>query len=153
MVLKEVKFRIGTEEGDYKVKLKNLQRFLEQGDRTKITIRFRGREVVYKEQGYNVLNRVISDLSAISEPENESKLEGKQLIIVLRPLQKQQQSPAAGETKQEAKGASETKPKVRAMSETKTAVKGNVPTQDDAKKEEVPGINKKQQEEKQNAKN
>ncbi len=181
MVLKEVKFRIGTEEGDYKVKLKKLQRFLEQGDRTKITIRFRGREVVYKEQGYNVLNRVINDLSAISEPENESKLEGKQLIIVLRPLQKQQSSAsepkpetkvasgtklgakavsgtkleakAVSEAKLGAKAASETKPEAKAANEAKVAVKENLPTQDDAKKEDAPGINKKQQKEKENAKN
>ena len=89
-VLKEVKFRPATEEGDYQVKLKNLSRFLEQGDRAKITIRFRGREVIYKDQGYEVLNRIVGDLAGIAEPEQESKLEGKQLMTVLRPIPKQQ---------------------------------------------------------------
>ena len=87
-ILKEIKLRPDTEEGDYQVKLKRLFKFLNAGDRVKVTIRFRGREVVYKERGYKMLERVQNDLGELAEVEQQSKLEGKLLITVLKPSSK-----------------------------------------------------------------
>lgn len=83
--LKEVKFRPGTEEGDYQVKLRNLQRFLENGDKTKVTLRFRGREMAHREIGARLLERVQSDLSHMATVEQFPKMEGRQMIMVLAP--------------------------------------------------------------------
>ena len=83
--LKEIKFRPGTEEGDYKVKLKNLVRFLENGDKTKITLRFRGREMAHRELGAKLLKRVENDLSELATVEQFPKLEGRQMIMVMSP--------------------------------------------------------------------
>jgi translation initiation factor IF-3 len=83
--LKEVKFRPGTEEGDYQVKLRNLQRFLENGDKTKVTLRFRGREMAHREIGARLLERVQSDLSDMATVEQFPKMEGRQMIMVLAP--------------------------------------------------------------------
>lgn len=85
-ILKEIKFRPDTEDGDYKVKTKRLVKFLTGGDRAKVTIRFRGREVVYKERGYDMLKRIENDLGNIAEVEQQSKLEGKLLITVFKPI-------------------------------------------------------------------
>ncbi|MGI9330185.1 MAG: translation initiation factor IF-3 [Gammaproteobacteria bacterium] len=86
--LKEVKFRPGTEEGDYQVKMRNLVRFLEQGDKTKVTLRFRGREMVHQNLGVDLLKRVESDLSELAVVEQFPKLEGRQLIMVMAPKKK-----------------------------------------------------------------
>ena len=86
--VKEIKFRPGTEEGDYQVKLRNLSRFLEAGDKTKITIRFRGREMAHRELGMNVLNRIAKDLEELSNIEQMPKLEGRQMVMVLAPISK-----------------------------------------------------------------
>lgn len=86
--IKEVKFRPGTEEADYQVKLRNLVRFLEQGDKTKVTLRFRGREMVHQELGVNLLKRVEGDLSGLATVEQFPKLEGRQLIMVMAPKKK-----------------------------------------------------------------
>jgi len=86
--LKEVKFRPGTEEGDYQVKMRNLVRFLEQGDKTKVTLRFRGREMVHQNLGIDLLKRVESDLSELATVEQFPKLEGRQLIMVMAPKKK-----------------------------------------------------------------
>ena len=86
--LKEVKFRPGTEEGDYQVKMRNLIRFLEQGDKTKVTLRFRGREMVHQNLGIDLLKRVESDLSELATVEQFPKLEGRQLIMVMAPKKK-----------------------------------------------------------------
>ena len=83
--VKEMKFRPGTEEGDYQVKLRNLRRFLEEGDKAKVSLRFRGREMVHPEIGLQQLRRVADDLEDIAAVEVEPKLEGRQLIMVLAP--------------------------------------------------------------------
>ena len=83
--LKEIKFRPGTEEGDYKVKLRNLVKFLENGDKTKITLRFRGREMAHRELGAKLLKRVENDLSELATVEQFPKLEGRQMIMVMSP--------------------------------------------------------------------
>ena len=83
--LKEIKFRPGTEDGDYQVKLKNLVKFLEQGDKTKITLRFRGREMAHRELGAQLLKRVEQDLSELGTVEQFPKLEGRQMVMVMAP--------------------------------------------------------------------
>lgn len=83
--VKEVKFRPGTEEGDYQVKLRNLMRFLEEGDKAKITIRFRGREMAHQERGMQLLTRVEGDLEALASVEQRPKMEGRQMVMVLAP--------------------------------------------------------------------
>ncbi len=88
--VKEVKFRPGTDEGDYQVKLRNLRRFLEGGDKTKVTIRFRGREMAHQEIGIELLNRVKGDLEDIATCESfPRRVEGRQMIMVLAPHKKQ----------------------------------------------------------------
>ncbi len=82
---KEIKFRPGTGEGDYQVKLRNLVRFLKDGDKTKVTIRFRGREHAHRELGLEVLERVERDLAEYGEVEQRPQMEGRQMIMVLRP--------------------------------------------------------------------
>lgn len=87
--VKEIKFRPGTDEGDYQVKLRNLIRFLEDGDKVKITLRFRGREMAHQKIGVNVLNRVKNDLTKLATIESfPSKIEGRQMIMVLAPKKK-----------------------------------------------------------------
>ncbi len=83
--IKEIKFRPGTEDGDYQVKLRNLVRFLENGDKTKITLRFRGREMAHRELGAKLLKRVESDLSELAVVEQFPKLEGRQMVMVMAP--------------------------------------------------------------------
>ncbi len=86
--VKEIKLRPGTEEGDYQVKLRNLTRFLENGDKTKVTIRFRGREMAHRELGMDVLERIAGDLDDIANVEQRAKLEGRQMTMVLAPKSK-----------------------------------------------------------------
>lgn len=86
--VKEIKFRPDTEQGDYNVKTKRLIKFLDAGDRVKVTIRFRGREIVYKERGYEMLVRIEKHLSGIADIEQKSKLEGKLLTAVFKPIPK-----------------------------------------------------------------
>ncbi len=83
--LKEIKFRPGTEVGDYNVKMKNLIKFLEQGDKTKVTLRFRGREMAHQELGMQLLKRVEGDLEEYGTVEQFPKMEGRQLTMVLAP--------------------------------------------------------------------
>ena len=84
--MKEIKFRPGTDEGDYQVKLRSLIRFLEDGDKAKITVRFRGREMAHQDIGLDVLERVKNDLADISVVESApGKLEGRQAVMVLAP--------------------------------------------------------------------
>jgi translation initiation factor IF-3 len=85
IVVKEVKFRPGTDSGDYKIKLRNLTRFLEEGDKTKVTLRFRGREMAHQELGMRLIERVKTDLEQYSTVEQYPKMEGRQLIMVLAP--------------------------------------------------------------------
>jgi translation initiation factor IF-3 len=83
--VKEIKFRPGTDEGDYKIKLRNLIRFLEEGDKAKVTLRFRGREMAHQEFGIRLLERVRGDLEPYALVEQFPKMEGRQLIMVLAP--------------------------------------------------------------------
>ena len=87
--VKEVKFRPGTDEGDYKIKLRNLIKFLQEGDKTKITLRFRGREMAHQEFGIRLLERVKTDLLEYGVVEQFPKMEGRQLVMVLAPIKKQ----------------------------------------------------------------
>lgn len=86
--VKEVKFRPGTEEGDYQVKLRNLIRFLESGNKTKVSLRFRGREMAHQDLGLKLLERVAADLDELSSVEQRPKKEGRQMIMVLAPNSK-----------------------------------------------------------------
>ena len=83
--VKEVKFRPGTDENDYQVKLRNLIRFLGEGDKAKVTLRFRGREMAHQEFGLELLKRVENDLAEMGVVEQFPKLEGRQMIMVLTP--------------------------------------------------------------------
>jgi translation initiation factor IF-3 len=83
--VKEVKFRPGTDEGDYQIKLRNLIRFLEEGDKAKVTLRFRGREMAHQEFGVKLLERVRTDLDPYGVVEQMPKLEGRQMIMMLAP--------------------------------------------------------------------
>ncbi len=83
--IKEIKFRPGTDEGDYQVKLRNLIRFLEEGDKAKITLRFRGREMAHQELGLQLLNRVEGDLKDYGAVEQRPRLEGRQMVMVIAP--------------------------------------------------------------------
>ena len=86
--VKEVKFRPGTEEGDYQVKLRNLVRFLENGDRGKITVRFRGREMAHQEIGMQLMNRIEQDIEELAQVEQRPKMEGRQMTMVVSPRKK-----------------------------------------------------------------
>jgi translation initiation factor IF-3 len=83
--IKEVKFRPGTEEGDYQVKLRNLVRFLNNGDKVKVTLRFRGREMVHQELGTKMLERIEADTQEIAVVEQFPKMEGRQMVMLLAP--------------------------------------------------------------------
>ena len=83
--LKEVKFRPGTEEGDYQTKLRNLKRFLDHGDKTKVTLWFRGREMAHQELGHKLLQRVEADLEDMAKVEQRPRLEGRRLSMVMSP--------------------------------------------------------------------
>lgn len=86
--VKEVKFRPGTDEGDYQVKLRNLVRFLTAGDKAKITLRFRGREMAHQELGVQLLKRVQKDLEELGIVEQMPRLEGRQMVMVVAPRKK-----------------------------------------------------------------
>ena len=86
--VKEIKFRPGTDDGDYNVKLRNLIRFLEEGDKTKITLRFRGRELAHQEIGARMLERLKADLEPYGLVEQFPKMEGRQMVMVLAPVKK-----------------------------------------------------------------
>ena len=86
--VKEVKFRPGTEEGDYQVKLRNLMKFLDNGDRVKVTIWFRGREITHKELGLKMLERVKADIQEVATVEQMPKMEGRQMQMMVAPSKK-----------------------------------------------------------------
>ncbi len=134
IVIKEVKFRPSTDEGDYKIKLRNLVRFLEEGDKAKITLRFRGREMAHQEFGVRLLQRVKADLDPYAVVEQFPKMEGRQMIMVLSPkkvaipVKKPKAAAAAGDkpktekpTKTEVASEAE-KPPATAAPETAAAV-------------------------------
>ena len=86
--VKEVKLRPGTDENDYQIKLRNLKRFLEEGDKCKVTLRFRGREMAHQEFGLSQLERVKADLEELGQVEQMPKMEGRQMIMIIAPKKK-----------------------------------------------------------------
>jgi len=86
--VKEIKFRPSTDVGDYKIKLKKIKSFILDGDKTKISVRFRGREILNSDMGLNLLNRLRDELEDIAQVDQEPSLEGRQLLMVLSPLKK-----------------------------------------------------------------
>jgi translation initiation factor IF-3 len=110
--VKEIKFRPGTDEGDYKIKLGKLIQFLEEGDKAKVTLRFRGREMAHKEFGERLLERVRKDLDAVGMVEQFPKLEGRQMVMVLAPKKKvvPEKKAAVAKPKAEPKKAPSAKP-------------------------------------------
>jgi translation initiation factor IF-3 len=86
--VKEVKLRPGTDENDYQIKLRNLKRFLEEGDKAKITLRFRGREMAHQEFGLRQLERIKGDLEAVGAVEQMPKMEGRQMVMIVAPIRK-----------------------------------------------------------------
>ncbi len=86
--VKEIKFRPGTEEGDYQVKLRNLMRFLSDGDKAKVSLRFRGRELAHQHLGLELVRRIGKDLEEYGTVEQEPKMEGRQIVMVLSPVKK-----------------------------------------------------------------
>lgn len=86
--IKEMKFRPGTDIGDYQIKLRNLSRFLEQGDKAKVSLRFRGREMAHQELGMEMMFRIEKDLEELGTVEQRPKMEGRQLIMVIAPKKK-----------------------------------------------------------------
>ena len=89
--VKEIKFRPGTDVGDYQVKLRNLTRFLEDGDKAKVSLRFRGREMAHQHLGMELVNRIRKDLEEFGTVEQEPKMEGRQIVMVLAPVKKRPQ--------------------------------------------------------------
>jgi translation initiation factor IF-3 len=115
--VKEIKFRPGTDEGDYKIKLGKLIQFLEEGDKAKVTLRFRGREMAHQEFGVRLLERVKADLEQVGLVEQFPKLEGRQMVMVLAPKKKgvpPKAKPKEAKGAKEAKEAKEAKPKKEA---------------------------------------
>jgi len=115
--VKEIKFRPGTDEGDYKIKLGKLIQFLEDGDKAKVTLRFRGREMAHQEFGVRLLERVKADLEQVGLVEQFPKLEGRQMVMVLAPKKKgvpAKAKPKETKDAKEAKEAKEAKPKKEA---------------------------------------
>ncbi len=86
--VKELKFRPGTDDGDYNIKVRNMKRFLEEGDKVKITLRFRGREITHQELGMAMLERIKADVAEMAQVEQMPKLEGRQMIMLLAPKKK-----------------------------------------------------------------
>lgn len=86
--LKEVKFRPGTDQGDYKIKVRNITRFINDGDKVKCTLRFRGREITHQELGLDLLKRVQADMEELAVVEQFPKMEGRQMVMVLAPDKK-----------------------------------------------------------------
>ena len=101
--IKEVKFRPGTDEGDYQIKMRNIRRFLADGDKVKVTLRFRGREITHQELGMALLDRIRNDLADTVLIEQFPKLEGRQMIMMVAPARKK--PVAGGVAKQEQQAA------------------------------------------------
>ena len=86
--IKEIKFRPSTDVGDYNIKLKKIKSFILDGDKTKISVRFRGREILNSDMGLNLLNKLRTELEDIAQVDQEPSLEGRQLLMILSPLKK-----------------------------------------------------------------
>lgn len=96
--VKEIKLRPGTDDGDYQIKLRKLMEFLEEGDKTKVTLRFRGREMAHRDIGMQVLKRIEADLAEYGVVEQFPKLEGRQMVMVLAPKKKSQGGGASNQS-------------------------------------------------------
>ena len=107
--VKEVKFRPMTDDGDYNIKLRNLIKFLAEGDKAKVTLRFRGREMAHQEFGFQLLERVKADLEEHAQVEQFPKLEGRQLVMMLGPKKKEIGVKKKPDAKPDAKAGTETK--------------------------------------------
>ena len=114
IIVKEVKFRPGTDEGDYQIKLRNLIRFLEEGDKAKVTLRFRGREMAHQEFGVRLIERVKKDLEPYSVIEQFPKMEGRQMVMVLSPKKSARAVAPAAPKKKAAKAVAVAIPAVAA---------------------------------------
>lgn len=88
MQIKEIKFRPGTDEGDYQIKMRNINRFLADGDKVKVTLRFRGREMAHQQLGAQLLERVKEDLAEVAQIESFPKMEGRQMVMMIAPKKK-----------------------------------------------------------------
>ncbi len=119
--VKEIKFRPGTDEGDYKIKLGKLVQFLEEGDKAKVTLRFRGREMAHQEFGVRLLERVKADLDGVGLVEQFPKLEGRQMVMVLAPKKKGVPPKARPKAPKEGKEAKEPKAKKEAAAKPAAA--------------------------------
>ncbi|WP_308446882.1 translation initiation factor IF-3 [Neisseria uirgultaei] len=86
--IKEIKFRPGTDEGDYQIKMRNIHRFLADGDKVKVTLRFRGREMAHQQLGAQLLERVKEDLAEVAQIESFPKMEGRQMVMMIAPKKK-----------------------------------------------------------------
>lgn len=86
--LKEVKFRPGTDDGDYNIKVRNMKRFLEEGDKVKVSLRFKGREITHQELGMAMMERIKTDTFEVAQVEQMPKLEGRQMIMMVAPKKK-----------------------------------------------------------------
>jgi translation initiation factor IF-3 len=117
--VKEIKFRPGTDEGDYKIKVGKLIQFLEEGDKAKVTLRFRGREMAHQEFGVRLLERVRKDLDELAVVEQFPRLEGRQMVMVLAPKKK-----ALPVAKGKAEKSASDKPKAPKKAEAKPAAAG-----------------------------
>jgi len=145
--LKEIKFRPGTDDGDYRIKLRNLIRFLEEGDKTKVTLRFRGREMAHQEFGIRLLERVKADLEPYALVEQFPKLEGRQMVMVLGPRKGKKKEdgkeakkaePAGSATKAGAAKSVEAKSAGAKSAEAKSAEAKSVEASSEPKKSETP---------------
>lgn len=121
--VKEIKFRPGTDDGDYKIKLGKLVQFLEDGDKAKVTLRFRGREMAHQEFGVRLLERVKADLVGVGLVEQFPKLEGRQMVMVLAPKKKGVPAKAKPKAPKESKEAKESKEPKEPKAKKETAVK------------------------------
>jgi translation initiation factor IF-3 len=108
--VKEIKFRPGTDDGDYNIKVRNLIRFLSEGDKTKVTLRFRGREMAHQELGVALLKRVEADLAPFGQVEQFPKMEGRQMIMIVAPKKHQETKHSEKPAKPVAAPAKEAKP-------------------------------------------
>ena len=88
MQIKEIKFRPGTDDGDYNIKMRNINRFLEEGDKVKVTLRFRGREMAHQELGAQLLKRIQLELNEVGVVEQFPKMEGRQMVMMIAPKKK-----------------------------------------------------------------
>ena len=121
--VKEIKFRPSTDEGDYKIKLGKLVQFLEDGDKAKVTLRFRGREMAHQEFGVRLLERVKADLVGVGLVEQFPKLEGRQMVMVLAPKKKGVPPKAKPKAAKESKEAKEPKEPKEPKAKEETAAK------------------------------